>query len=100
MKEKELKKYHLMPRNVLSVDHYIFWSPGRIYHTRFKSFLLEIFSGGCVFVDHTSGYISINNQVAKNYSAYSGVKMTLQRKGQSWVVVIKIYHNDNGIFNS
>ena len=38
MKEQELKKDHLLPGQMLSVDHYISRAPGRLYHTKGKSY--------------------------------------------------------------
>ena len=57
-------------------------------------------SGGCVFIDHVSGYVSFKHQVAINYTETFKEKLNLEREAQSQGVVIKIYHTDNGIFNS
>ena len=59
MKEQELKKDHIMPRQMVSADHYISRDTGRHYHAKEKSDQSNMFSGGFVFVDHTSGYVSI-----------------------------------------
>ena len=64
--EQELKKDHLLSGQIVSADHYISWSLGRLYHKKGKSYQSEIFSGGCVFIDHASGYVSIKHQVAIN----------------------------------
>ena len=45
MKEQELKKDHLLPGQMVSVDHYITRDPGRIYHTKGKSDISDMFSG-------------------------------------------------------
>ena len=37
MKVHELKKYHLLPGQMVSADHYISRAPGRLYHTKGKS---------------------------------------------------------------
>ena len=66
MKEKELKKDHLLPGHIVSADHYISRAPGRLYHTKGKSDPSGMYSGGCVFIDHASGYVSIKHQVAIN----------------------------------
>ena len=50
----------------MSVDQYILRDPGRLYLTRGKSDQSDMFSGGYVFIDHASGYVSIKNQVAIN----------------------------------
>ena len=59
-----------------------------------------MFSGGCVFNDHASGYMSIKHQVAINATETVKVKLTFERDSQSQGVVIKGYHTDNGIFNA
>ena len=49
MKEKDLKKYHLMPVHMVSADHYISRARGRLYHTKGKSDQSDMFSGGCLY---------------------------------------------------
>ena len=100
MKEQELKKDHLLPGQMVSADHYISRAPGRFYHTKMKSDQSDMFSGGCVFIDNASGYVSINHQVAINDTKTVKEKLTFDREAQIQGVVIKVYHTDNGIFNS
>ena len=45
MKEKVLKKDHLLPGQMVSADHYISWDPGRLYHTKGKLYPSDMFSG-------------------------------------------------------
>ena len=52
-----------MPGKMVSADHYISRAPGRLYHTKGKSDQFDMFSGGCVFIDHASDYVSIKHQV-------------------------------------
>ena len=59
-----------------------------------------MFSGACVFIDHTSGYVSIKHHVAINATKTVKEKITFEREAQSQGVVIKGYHTDNGIFNA
>ena len=100
MKEQELKKDYLLPGQMVSVDHYISRAPGRLYHTKGKSDQSDMFSGGCVFIYHASGYVSIKHQVAINATETVKAKLTFEREAQSQGVVIKEYHTDDGIFNS
>ena len=100
MKEQDLKKHHLLTVQMVSEDHYISRDTGRIYHTKYKSDPYDMFSGGCVFIDHASGYVSIKHQVAINATETAKAKLTFEREIQSQEVVIKRYHTDNGIFNS
>ena len=57
-------------------------------------------SGGCVFIDHASGYVSINHQVDINTTENVKSELTFEREDQSQGVVIKGYHTDNGIFDA
>ena len=59
-----------------------------------------MFSVGCVFIDHVSGYVRIKHQVAINATKNLKAKFTFEREAQSQGVVIKLYHTDNGIFNA
>ena len=100
MKEQDLNKDHLLPGQMVSAYHYILRALGRIYHTKGKSDQSDMFSGGCVFFDHASGYVSIKHQVAINATETVKAKLTFEREAQSQGVVINGYHTDNGIFNS
>ena len=79
MKEKELQKDHLLPGQMVSADHYISRAPGRIYHKKGKSDPSDMLSGGCVFIDHTSGYVNIKHQVAKSATETAKAKLTFYR---------------------
>ena len=83
----------------MSADHYISRAPGRLYHTKGRSYQYDMFSGGCVFIDHTSVYVSINHQVDIKATETFKSKLTFEREAQSQGVLIKGYHTDNGIFN-
>ena len=83
----------------LSADNYISRAPGRLYHKKGKSDQYDMFSGGCVFIDHASGYLSIKHKVAINTTETVKAKLNFGREAQSQGVVIKGYHTDNGIFN-
>ena len=79
MKEHDLKKDHLLPGQMVSADHYISRAPGSLYHTKGKSDQSDVFSGGCVFIDHASGYVSINPQVSINATETCKTKLTFER---------------------
>ena len=84
----------------MSSDQYTLRDTVRLYHTKGKSYPSDIFSGGCVFIDHDSGYVRIKHQVAINATETVKEKLTFEREAQSQLVVIKGYHTDNGIFNA
>ena len=100
MKEQDINKDSLLPGNMVSVDNYIQWDPGRLYHKKGKSDPYDMLSRGCVFIDHASGHVSINHQVDINANETIKEKLTLERQAQIQGVVIKGYHTDNGIFDA
>ena len=59
-----------------------------------------MFSGGCVFSDHTIVYMSIKHQVVKN--ATENIKSTLNFDMENQIegLIINGYHTDNRIFNA
>ena len=59
-----------------------------------------MFSVGCVFIDHISGYMIIKHQVDINATETVKNKLTFDREVKSQVVVIKVYHTENGIVNT
>ena len=76
MKEQELKEDHLLPGKMVSADHYISRAPCKLYHAKGKSYSSDMFSGGCVFIDHASGYVRIKHQVAINATETVKAKIT------------------------
>ena len=42
MKDQDLKKDHILHGQMVSADHYISWAPGRLYHTKGKSYTLDM----------------------------------------------------------
>ena len=99
MKEQELKKDYLLPDNMVSAYHYISQALGRLYHTKGQSDPSDMFSVGFVFINHTSGYVSIKHQVAIKSTETFEAKLTFDREAQSQRVVIKGYRTDNRMFN-
>ena len=83
-----------LPPNYISRD------PGTLYHTKGKSDQYDMFSGGCVLIDHSIGCGRIKHQVYINSTETFKAKLTFEREAQSQGVVIKEYHTDNGIFNA
>ena len=98
-KEQDRKKDDILQGQMVSADQYISRAAGRLYHRKGKSDPSDMFSGGCVFFDHVSGYVRIKDQVTINATETVKAKLTFERKTQSQGLVIKVYHTDNGIFN-
>ena len=100
MKDQDLNKYHLLPVQMVSTDNYILRAPGRLYHTKGKSDPSDMYSVGCVLIDHASGYMSIKHQVAINATETFKAKLTFESEDKSQGVMINVYHPDNEIFNT
>ena len=99
MKYQELKKDHIMPGQMVYIDNYISRATGRLYHTKWKSYPPDMFSGGCISINHNSGYVNIKHQVAINATKNVKETLTFEREAQSQGVAIKGYHTNNEIFN-
>ena len=85
---------------MVSADHYISRAPGRLYHKKGKSDPSDMLSGGCVFIDHVSGYVRIKHQVDINATETFKDQLTFEMEAQSQGMVIKGYQTDNGILNT
>ena len=59
-----------------------------------------MFSGVCVFIDYSSGYVSIKHQVDINATENVKEKLNFEMEAHSQGGVIKVCHTDNGIFNA
>ena len=77
---------------MVSEYHYNSRSPCRLYHTKVKSYPYEMFSGRFFFIDHASGYLRINHQVAINATETVKEKLAFEREAQNQVVAIKGHH--------
>ena len=88
--DQDLKNDHLLPGQMVSADNY----------TKGKSDHSEMFSGGCVFIDHASGYVSIKHQVDINVTETVKEKLTFEREDKRQRVMMNIYHTFNEIFNT
>jgi hypothetical protein len=61
-----LKNNHLLPGQCVSVDHFICSNKGRLFKSRDKTALPEMYCGGCIFINHASGYIHVEYQAHLN----------------------------------
>ena len=61
-----LKADNTIPGQRISVDHFICSTRGRLLTSAGKTKSDEMFTGGCIFVDHASGFIHVEMQVNLN----------------------------------
>jgi len=99
-KECELKKGDLFPGQRVSVDHYQSAQPGRLYKSRGGTNAKDMFCGGAIFSDHSSGYVDIRHQVALSAAETVKAKLRYERDAFTNGVAIQAYHTDNGVFTS
>jgi hypothetical protein len=91
-----LKTDHLFPGQCVSVDHFICSTKGRLFTSRGKTSEEDMYSGGCLFVDHATNHIHIELQ------AHLTSHETLKAKGayelmcRDHGVVPQSYLSDNG----
>jgi hypothetical protein len=61
-----LKADIVIPGHRVSVGHFICSTRGRLLTSAGKTKLEEMFTGGCIFVDHASGFVHVELQVNLN----------------------------------
>ena len=71
-KEMELKKYDLNSDQRVQDNNYESKVPRRMYQSRGRTDTKDIYSRGCIFVDHASGYIYLVHQVELKTVGKSG----------------------------
>jgi hypothetical protein len=59
-----------------------------------------MYTGGCLFTDHASGYIFTHFQVHKNSTETINGKQLFEKELFDCGVIVQNYHTDNGVFSS
>ena len=85
---------------MVSEDNYISRALGRLYHTKGKSYPSDMILVVYFFIDHASGYVIIDHQVVIHATEIFREKLIFDMEDQIQVVMINIYHTDNGILNT
>ena len=95
-REGVLKEEILFPGQKVSVDHFVCSTRGRLPNTFGKEDDTKKFSGGCIFVDHATGYIFTAMQTHLNTHETLKAKEAFERHCRDFGVVIQTYLSDNG----
>ena len=95
-----LKRQSLTPGAVVSTDQFVSSVRGRLPHTYGKENEREQYSGGTIFVDESSDFMFVSNQVSLNASETLIGKAKFEREALRHGIAIKSYRGDNGIFRS
>ena len=93
-----LKRDHIRPGQAMSVDHFESRLKGRTY-TSFGKTTSKQYVGGCIFVDHMSGYIHVEHQLGLSVVESLRAKHNFEQMALQHNVLVQNYHADNGIFN-
>ena len=82
------------------MDHFKVTIHGRLYTSRGKTHPDMMYFGGCIFVDHATGFIHIEHMI--NFTATETIqtKRRFEKKLLDMGVLVQSYQSDNGIFTS
>jgi hypothetical protein len=94
-----LKDSHLRAGSSVSVDHFKSRLKGRTY-TSFGKTTSDQYVGGCIFVDHMSGYIHVEHQLGFSSSETIRAKQNYEQLALGNGVIVTDYLADNGIFKA
>ena len=96
-----LKTNDLFPGSSISVDHFECNPKGRLLHTFGKERVEDKYKGGCIFVDHATGYVHVELQAKLNTHETLASKQRFEEMCQHHGVVAQSYISDEGSsFNS
>lgn len=98
--EMAIRRGKLQPGEEVSIDQYYSKVLGRLQHTFGKEKGKDRLTGGTIFVDHASGYISIHNQVSLRVGETLQGKHAFERYARSFGVKIQSYRADNHPFSA
>jgi hypothetical protein len=91
-----LKRDRLFPGQQISVDHFHSKPHGRLLNTYGKEAMDKKYTGGCIFVDHSSNYIHVELQSHLNTHETLKAKIAFETMCSGHGVIIQEYLSDNG----
>jgi Zinc knuckle len=91
-----LRRDDLFPGQRISVDHFICSTRGRLLNTRGKESEKEKYTGGCIFVDHASGFVHVELQVFITAAETLKAKQKFEQLCRDYGVAPHSYQADNG----
>ena len=90
---------HLRPGQAVSVDHFESRLKGRTLTSR-GSLSADMYKGGCIFVDHMSGYVHVEHQLGFSAAETVRAKHNFEKVAFDHGVLIQEYLADNGAFRA
>ena len=94
--QNALKTNNLFPGSMISVDHFQCNPLGRLLNTYGREKADDKYKGGCIFVDHASGYIHIELQVRLNTKETLTAKKEFEGECSKHGVIPQNYLTDQG----
>jgi hypothetical protein len=91
-----LRDGDLLPSQQVSSDHFICKAKGCLFTSAGKSLRQDMFSGGCLFIDHASSFVHVEFQVHLNTAESLEAKDKFERMCRDVGVVPQAYLSDNG----
>ena len=95
-REGALRKEDLLAGQKISADHFICSTKGRLFGSKGKTKEDDMYSGGCIFVDHATGLIHIELQSKLNTHETSKSKDSFEAMCRDEGVIPQSYLTDNG----
>ena len=92
----KLRQGHLHPGQCVSVDHFVSRVKGRLPNTYGKEHDDERYTGGCIFVDHSTGYIHVVHQTHLNSHETLKAKHSYEALCRDYGVIPQSFISDNG----
>ena len=86
----------LLPGQRVSIDHFICKTKGRLFTSRGKSKDADLYSGGCIFVDHATGFIHVEFQRYVSTDESLAAKEAFELLCRDFGIVPQEYQADNG----
>jgi hypothetical protein len=94
-----LKAGDLRPGATVSVDHFESRVKGRTAYSKDR-LSSDQYVGGCVFVDHMSGYLHVEHQLGFSSSETIRAKQNYEQLAMNFGVLVDSYVADNGVFKA
>ena len=91
-----LRQDNLLPGQCISVDHFVCSTKGRLFTSRGKTSALErLYCGGCLFVDHASGYVHVEHQTSMSSHDTMRAKEGFELLCRDYGILPQKYMTDN-----
>ena len=95
-----IARNEVFPGSAVSVDHFKVTTPGRLLETRGSTSVDKTYKGGCIFVDHATGFIFVHLEIHQTASETVQGKQQFERHLFEYGVSVQKYQGDNLVFSS